>query len=366
MQKLLIIFVLISLLVSCDEINKIINPSDEYLIDKSIQPKTEEQKFNSGNDIEIKFPANSLKGNLELKVNKESSVPEFKIDNYKIGSNNFKIKFKGNFDFNSPIEIKINYNPSLIKSWQTASQSVKPFYYQNGTWKMLTNFQIDETNKKIILKFNNLQNPKSLKITDILQDGEGNMIFGDGYSNTDTGNQDNQIAKSKIYYIIFYSTTQTNGRVILHNTHSHNQKIDTIPITINGNSFSASFNSHPGDDPTEANPGNTFQYDYKKFNLSGEIENNNYMKIKYFNITESREYHSSQYDWSDQQSTIYMKDIELLSESKNKDTLVYEIPENQIKSKVTSFSWDYNWLWESKTYNQGLADLKKVTIYFRK
>jgi len=181
-------------LVSCDEIDKIFNPSsDEYLVDKTISPGTTEQIIESGDDIKIIFPANSLSGNLGLKIKKESSVPAFNVANTKLGNNVHKIIFTGNTAFSSPVKIIINYDKSKIPAGKTAVETIKGYVYANGNWKF-GDFVLDEANSKIIFSVSNLAMPKTGKNGDVILENEGEVNFGDGYSTTDTGQNDAFIA----------------------------------------------------------------------------------------------------------------------------------------------------------------------------
>ena len=95
MKKRLLLFSILILLLSCDEVNKLVNPSDEYLVDKTVSASTTEQVVESDPEFKMIFPANSISGDLTLKIKKEGSYPAFNIPNTKLGSNSYRIKFSG-------------------------------------------------------------------------------------------------------------------------------------------------------------------------------------------------------------------------------------------------------------------------------
>jgi hypothetical protein len=207
---LILMIIFMNFILSCDEINKIINPpTDEYMVDKTINASSNEQIVESGSDIKIIFPANSLKSNIELKIKKESTFPAFSISNTKLGNNIYKIKLKGNTDFSSPIKIIINYDKSKIPSGKSVAESVKGYIYSNGNWK-IGEFQIDEFNFKIVFTISNIDIPKSSKENPSFQDKESEVIFGDGYTNTDTGQSDNPLASNNYFGFHLTSTITFN------------------------------------------------------------------------------------------------------------------------------------------------------------
>ena len=68
MIKILAFFLLSILLLSCDEIDKIFNPSSDYLIEKTVNPSSDEQIIESGSEFKMIFPANSISGKLDMGV----------------------------------------------------------------------------------------------------------------------------------------------------------------------------------------------------------------------------------------------------------------------------------------------------------
>ena len=369
MKNVLFIFAFLLILANCDEIDKIFNPSsDEYLIDKTISVSTTEQVVESDPEFKMIFPANSISGDLTLKIKKEGSYPAFNIPNTKLGSNSYRIKFSGNTAFASPVKIIINYDKSQIPAGKTAAEIIQAYIYANDNWKLAT-YQLDEPNGKIIISISNLETPKINKDIPELQ-GEGEIIIGDGYTSTDTGNNDNPLAVANLFYVKFTSNSQSYGRTILVNQFykPSSQTTDIVKLTFSGNSFSASYDSAPGVDPETINPEQTLEFNYSKFSLSGEIDNNNYKKIKRFVISESRNYSAAGWAeaWYDEKATLSINDLDLSYESKNKDTLVYEIKEASKSPDIQSFSWLFDDKWNNKQYSQGKADLTGLILKFTK
>jgi hypothetical protein len=193
----LTILIAISIFISsCDEINKLINPSEEYLIDKTISASSSEQIIETGTEFKMIFPANSVKGDFTLKIKKEGSYPTFSIPNAKLGSNTYRIKFSGNTAFATPVKIIINYDKSQIPDGKTAAEFIQAYIYANGNWKLAT-YQLDEPNSKIIISISNLETPKTNKDTPELQ-GDGDLVIGSGQKSiNDSGQNDNPLAKFK-------------------------------------------------------------------------------------------------------------------------------------------------------------------------
>lgn len=177
--------------VSCDETSK---PSSSYLIEKTISSSFDEQSFQSGDNFKIVFPANSIAGDLEIKVKKESSAPAFSFQNTKLGKNCYKIDFKGEADILKPVIISINYDASQIPTDKDPSEIVKAYIYSSGTWK-IADYYVDKDAKKIYISIESLINPRSYKDTPILLEEDGEIIIGDAYTTTDTGQDDEFLAK---------------------------------------------------------------------------------------------------------------------------------------------------------------------------
>ncbi|MCO5250057.1 MAG: hypothetical protein M9949_01400 [Candidatus Kapabacteria bacterium] len=188
MKKVFFIFACLLIFASCDEIDKVFNPSsDDYLIKKTIQASSEEQIIESDSEFKMIFPSNSISGDLEVKVKKESSAPALNIPNQKPGKNFFKIKFSGETAFLHPVKLIINYDKSAIPTGQTATETVKGFIYTQGGWK-LADYQLDEPNGKIIISISSISGKTYKDEPGLLDDGE--FIIGDAYTTTDEGQKD--------------------------------------------------------------------------------------------------------------------------------------------------------------------------------
>ncbi|GAB1372493.1 hypothetical protein MASR1M45_25550 [Candidatus Kapaibacterium sp.] len=175
MTKIILsVIIILILFTSCDEL---LNPSSDYVIEKSVIATSEEQVFEAGNDFKIVFPPNAVNQNIEMKVKKESSAPTFSLSNMKLGSNLYKLSFKGFQSFAKTVNIYLKYDPSKIESGKTAEQSVKGMIYSNGTWKE-ANFEIDKVNSKIIFNINNLSS-SSLKDEPVLMADDEIIIATD-------------------------------------------------------------------------------------------------------------------------------------------------------------------------------------------
>lgn len=173
-------------LVSCDELNKLINPSSEYLIEKKILPSSEEQILESGSDFRIIIPANAISEDCGMKVKKENSAPDIGNSKLKSGKNFYRIKFDNNVQLNKTITVIYNYDNSSIPNGQTASSVIKGYIYSGGNWK-LADYTIDEPNGKIIFRISSISG-KSQKDKDEFLDND-DMILGD-YTTLDQGQND--------------------------------------------------------------------------------------------------------------------------------------------------------------------------------
>jgi hypothetical protein len=233
--------------VSCDETSK---PSSSYLIEKTISNSSEEQVVQSGDNFKIVFPANSISGNLEIKVKKETSPPAMSIQNTKLGKNCFKIGFKSDSDILKPIIVSINYDASQIPTGKEPADIVKAYLFASGSWK-LADYYVDKDEKKIYISIESLINPKSYKDEPVLLEENGEIIIGDAYTTTDTGQDDEFLAKlqkSKYISVEFagYHSGLKNGewseiRFPLYFNLASEEFTDNLTWT--GNQFSATLES---------------------------------------------------------------------------------------------------------------------------
>ncbi len=248
MIKILAFFLLSILLLSCDEIDKIFNPSSDYLIEKTVNPSSDEQIIESGSEFKMIFPANSISGKLDIKVKKENSAPDMNIPNQKPGKNFYRIKFSGDTDFQQPVKLIINFDKSAIPTGKTAQESVFGYIYSSGAWK-LADYQLDEPNGKIIISISSFLGKVNKDEPILLVDGE--IIIG-SYTPTDEGQNDELLERLKYFVceLELEDVTVINaadGKVI-HcgvkgaglKTHvgPHDEPVDSFFVKWQGNRFS--------------------------------------------------------------------------------------------------------------------------------
>ena len=260
MKNILFIIVCLLILASCDEL---LNPSSDYLIEKSLTPSLEEQVIESGSDFKMIIPANSISGNLEVKVKKESSVPAMSISNLKEGKNFYRIKLSGDTDFLKPVNIIINYDKSAIPTGKTAQESVFGYIYSSGTWK-LADYQLDEANGKIIISISSIIGKTNKDEPILLDDGE--IIIGDAYTPTDEGQSDHPLAKFKYLNLgIVFDLVFDNGDILKeYNLDSPGYGVNYTwsKISWSGNYFTVKY---------EKNDTNVTPLDSTIIEISGEV-----------------------------------------------------------------------------------------------
>ncbi len=363
MKKIFLLFFVMIIFSSCDELDKIFNPSSDYLLDKTVKPSSEEQIFEYENDIKIIFPNNSIADNIELKVKKESSVPPINIQNLKPGKNFYRIKFSGDANFLKPIQIIINYDKSSIPSGKTAKESIFAYIYSLGSWK-LAKYQLDESKEKIIIEISSI-NGKSNKDLPILLEN-GDIIIGD-FSSTDTGQDDNLLKILPRCLISVYSDQFPKGKVVFQNLILQNDNTFTYnPFVFSGNNFSLAYNSHPDRDPANSNPETSFWFQYYKYSITGNTINESHSTLKTFEISEYRDYHSSQIDWYDFQVKMKLSNVNATYVSKNNDTLIYYMDKNDVNRCLDNLYFNYDYKWEGKVYKQNKSDINVIIMRFTK
>ena len=175
MKYFLIILMLV--FVSCDDI---LDPSSDYLIDKKINPSQEEQIFKIGNDFQIIIPANSLNGELQIQVKKESTPPAFSFADSKLGDNVYRIKILNISALLAPAKIFINYDKSQVPVGRDVTSCVHGYVYNINTWKQVPSI-IDESSSQLIISIGNDLSSKILKDESILLTNNSEIIIGDGY-----------------------------------------------------------------------------------------------------------------------------------------------------------------------------------------
>ncbi|GAB1370648.1 hypothetical protein MASR1M45_07090 [Candidatus Kapaibacterium sp.] len=356
--------IMIILLLSCDEINKIFNPSSDYIIEKTVKPSSDEQVFESGSDFKLVFPSNSLSGDLEVKVKKLSSAPEFSLDKMKLGANIFQISCNGAESISKTIKVYIKYDYSKVQLGKSPSESVKGLVYFNGLWKE-SNFQIIESSSQVVFYLDNLSS-KNMKDEPLLQ-GDKEIVLGDGYTTTDEGQGDNLMKLLPRCEVTIYSDKFPNGIGAFKNLKLAEGLTYTInPFTFSGKNFSLDYNSHPNIDPSTVNPEVSFWFDYYKYNVTGSTESESHSTLKSFEISEYRNYHSSQIDWSDLQVKMKLSNITASYVSKNNDTLMYYLNKDDVKRSLDNFYFNFNHIWENKVYSQNKSDINVLILRFTK
>ncbi|MCO5250056.1 MAG: hypothetical protein M9949_01395 [Candidatus Kapabacteria bacterium] len=362
MKKVFFIFACLLILASCDEIDKVFNPSsDDYLIKKTIQASSEEQIIESDSEFKMIFPANSISGELEVKVEKESSVPDMNIPNQKPGKNFFKIKFSGETAFLKPVQIVINYDKSAIPTGQTATETVKGFIYTQGGWK-LADYQLDEPNGKIIISISSILG-KTYKDEPILLD-DAEIIIGDAYTTTDEGQDDNLLKVLHTCQVTIYSNKYSRNFMIFKNAEVTDKS--TNPFSFSGDNFYVDYISRDDIDPDNMNPGNTFWFDYLKYKASGQVKNNSHSVLTKFNVQDYRQFHTSQIDWYDINIDFSLSDVKLTYQSKENDTLIYYLDKNEVNRCLNSLYYNNNHIWEETVYTQTASDVDVLILRFTK
>jgi hypothetical protein len=268
------ILIALSILVSsCDEINKLINPSsNEYLIDKIISASSAEQIVESGTDFKMIFPANSVKGDFTLKIKKEGSYPTFSIPNAKLSSNTYRIKFSGNTAFATPVKIIINYDKSQIPDGKTAAEFIQAYLYSNGNWKLAT-YQLDEPNSKIIISISNLETPKTNKDKPEFH-GDGDLVIGNGQK---TINDSGQGDSSYLVLQLKLRGKKVGGDLFMWGTNFENEPPSGFLGVWNGNTFTVNYDSTD----TDVDKPGVYHYSYKL------VFNSNKTKIEELTLIES-------------------------------------------------------------------------------
>jgi hypothetical protein len=177
----------------------VINPIPNYvsyIIDKTATKTDYEQVFWYNDEIEIVIPPMTMNGNCKIKVQKKISTPDANIKDVKAGTGYYIIKFIGETNFNSKIKCIIKYDPSMIDPKSNAVKSVKGIINTKGKWE-IADFEIDETNHKIIFKISSISGKNLKDKPELMSDGE--IIIGSGYTIIDDGQNDELLAKLKYF-----------------------------------------------------------------------------------------------------------------------------------------------------------------------
>ena len=181
-----LIFIMLGLN-SCPEENAVVPSKNELLIEKSVLKSDFEQIIESGDNIRIVFPGGSLKSDLELKVVKVANPPKLERFDLELGKNIFQVTLIGEFNSDAVIYVKIKYDKSKIISENDAENIVKGLFYYKS-WQ-IADYSIDTDSEEIVIESKPDLGVKSYKDSPELQ-SEDEIIFGDSYTVTDTGDSD--------------------------------------------------------------------------------------------------------------------------------------------------------------------------------
>ncbi len=346
---------------ACDEIDKIINPSDDVLIDITVSPSTTETILSKDNDIQIIIPGGALSEDATFKVEKNTKPPAMTIDKMILGNNTYNIKISGQASFNAPIQIVINYSQSKLDDNSWTSENVKGLIYANGSWAEATH-NIDATNKKIIISINSPSGKAKQNNYIPLTDGE--ITIGDGYTTIDSGDDDNLLKGMKI---IDLRPELTNGRIYSYSNANSNGANILKDIGWSGTSFFLDLDTSPGNPHST----NCLMNDHYIFRFNAQSPSVGCQKIISFDVVQIDNWNWLDGAWLDSaESYMSFKDVPLTFVSEDKDSLIYEITEAFNSSNVESFylmvgGIDFLDMSEyANTY--GKADLNKVRIIFTK
>jgi hypothetical protein len=362
----LAILIALSILVSsCDEINKLINPSsDEYLIDKTISASSTEQIVESGTEFKMIFPANAISGNLEVKVKKESSATDIGNSNLKAPNSFFKINLSGDANFQKPVQFIINFDKSSIPSGKTAQESVFGYIYSSGTWK-LANYQLDEVNSKIIISISGINGNINKDEPILLDDGE--IIIG-GFTTVDLGQSDNPLSKYNFFSMLIVSNVLFDDGDLDEDTQfEYNYQPNSPAIKWNGNDFSFKrIKIEPKDwiKDYDALPDSTIEIGYGKVAKDGKklIEFNidyNFVSRTYYGSSEKPDLKVIKKTVKISNLNIYLPDPKLFPNGYPYE----EITGAEISKYISNLNYHYYYYhWDSIDKEDDITE-KKTTTY---
>jgi antitoxin component YwqK of YwqJK toxin-antitoxin module len=187
-MKMVLLFLILIGLISCNDDNSVNNGNDKTVIDKSVIPSSSEQILESTDGIRVIIPGGALNTNLGIKLVKLANPPKINNNNILLGTNIFKLSLTGELKSNSTIQFRVKYDKSKVKSGNTITESVIGVSYKSNTWISIA-YQLDIANEEIVMFYSLLSKyPKDLP--EMLNDVD--LIFGDAYSTTDSGQNDNE------------------------------------------------------------------------------------------------------------------------------------------------------------------------------
>ncbi|MBX3042564.1 MAG: hypothetical protein KIT33_00560 [Candidatus Kapabacteria bacterium] len=191
--KILLLVILSLVFAGCPEDG--VSPiADEILAEKSLSPSSELQTVISTNDIQVLIPGGSLETNLEITVSKITNPPGFNIDGVVLGKNIYKISMSGKFLSNKYYTVIIKYDKSKVKAGQNPADIVHGAVF-NGNW-MQGDYTLNTNSGEILFDYYPNDDGKSTGDLPRLQNDD-EVIFGDAYTTTDTGDSDDLLALLK-------------------------------------------------------------------------------------------------------------------------------------------------------------------------
>jgi uncharacterized protein (TIGR02145 family) len=180
-MKILLFLSLIFALISCSEDTTGPNDSSKLILEKTISPSEVQQIFETGKGLRIVVPAGSLSEKFGLKITRVDRPEYNNEDDLVLGNNVFQLTVTGDYKAITPVEIRIKYDKSLIKSGMNATQSVRGLVYRNNDFLKLENI-IDLINEEIVFYMIPKISSKTKNEEHTL--GNDDAIIGDAYKNT--------------------------------------------------------------------------------------------------------------------------------------------------------------------------------------
>jgi len=243
-------------IVACKEDNPVNNNNDKVVYENLLEPSNSVQTIETIDGIKIIIPAAALQSSLNLKITKLASPPSLNDATIKIGSNVFKLELIGDIQFSKSIVIRVKFDVSKILSGITISEGVKGLMYYSGEWQT-PNYTLDLANEEIVFLLDPI-NKVSKNSDKFLSDEE--IVFGDGYTTTDSGQSDELLNKMKYFMgeLYFEGYVGDDNPRDLGFQFDNLEEESTTKINWNGNKFHISDTS-------------TAQYGYQLTNITGEV-----------------------------------------------------------------------------------------------
>ncbi|MFA5510941.1 MAG: hypothetical protein WC313_00705 [Candidatus Kapaibacterium sp.] len=173
----------ISLMSSCDEIDKLVGNDKDYDIDKKIQVGQDDQVITAGDDFQIIIPGGATNSDIQVFVKKEDTAPNFLVQDYKSGSNVYKVKINGVSAIEAPLKFVMSYDKGKIPVGRMTSSTLKVFARTNNIWKA-ADYIINDEASKVTVSLSGSLTPKIIKDNDILMSDAAEVILCDAYNLT--------------------------------------------------------------------------------------------------------------------------------------------------------------------------------------